>query len=424
MSRRLAAVAAWFAAIAMAQSVAAAQTMTLDDAFARVAATHPELRLAQARGDILAVEVDAASQRPALTAGVELENAPGIGNLEGVRGAETTLTLASVLERGGKPDARRTLARSRVDAQGLESEARRLDLLAEVARRYLAASAALHQRDIAVRDVALRQRTVAAARDRLQAGASPESVVLSAEAMLAVAELAQARATQQWIAARMHLAVLWGEPSPDFGIAAGNPLALPAVPDSAALAALLEGTPELQRFASERRIAEARLQLARTAATPDLGWQVGFRHLNEGDDLALVAGISMPLGSRRRAEPGIRAANAELAALQIEREAGKLSLHSTLQEAHGRYLVAQLEVTRLGDEVLPLLARAEAATERAWSAGAASYMELSQLQSELTTTHRRRLEVALEAQRALIEIQRLTGQAFVAGPANTQGTTP
>jgi cobalt-zinc-cadmium efflux system outer membrane protein len=197
---------------------------------------------------------------------------------------------------------------------------------------------------------------------------------------------------------------------------------LPAVPDAAALAALLEGTPELQRFASERRIAEARLQLARAAATPDLGWQLGLRHLNEGDDMALVAGASMPLGSRRRAEPGIRAANAELAALQIEREAGKLSLHSTLQEAHGRYLVAQLEVARLGDEVL--LARAEAAAERAWRAGAASYMELAQLQSEIGATRRRRLEVALEAQRALIEIQRLTGQAFVAGPANTQGTTP
>lgn len=424
MSMRLAATAAWFAAIAMAQSAAAAQTLTLDDAFARVATTHPELRLAEARGGILSTELEAASLRPALTAGVEVENAPGTGDLDGLRGAETTLTLASVLERGGKLDARRTLARSRFDAQGLEAEARRLDLLAEVARRYLAASAALHQREIAARDIAQRQRILAAARERLQAGASPESVVLTAEAGVAVAELAQARADQQWLAARSHLAVLWSEPAPDFDIAAGDPLALPAIPDAVALAALLENTPELQRFAGERRIAEARLRLARSVATPDVGWQVGVRHLNDGDDVALVAGISVPLGTRRRAEPGIRAANAELAALEIEREAGKLSLHSTLGEAHGRYLVARLEVARLGNEVLPLLARAEAAAERAWRAGAASYMEWAQLQSELTATQRRRLDVALEAQRVLIEIQRLTGQAFVAGPTNTQGNTP
>ena len=92
--------------------------------------------------------------------------------------------------------------------------------------------------------------------------------------------------------------------------------------------------------------------------------------------------------------------------------------------AHGRYRTAQLEVRRLEDDVLPKLGRAEAAAERAYRAGAISYLEWAQLQSERTTARRQQLDVALDAQRALIEIQRLTGQAFVAGPAPEQGTTP
>ena len=33
---------------------------------------------------------------------------------------------------------------------------------------------------------------------------------------------------------------------------------------------------------------EARVRLARTAATPDVDWQVGVRRLQEGGDMALV----------------------------------------------------------------------------------------------------------------------------------------
>jgi outer membrane protein, heavy metal efflux system len=59
------------------------------------------------------------------------------------------------------------------------------------------------------------------------------------------------------------------------------------------------------------------------------------------------------------------------------------------------------------------------------SAGAVSYLEWAQLQSERTAASRQQLDVALDAQRTLIEIQRLTGQAFVAADAApTQGNIP
>ncbi len=414
--------AAWPAA--STEPAVAANPLSLDDAMARVAQAHPTLELIGARGNLLAAERDGAVQRPPLVAGAQLENALGSGEYSDLDGAEFTLSLASVLERGGKLDARRTLVQSRIDALAIERESRRLDLLAEVARRYLAVSAAQRQGEIAEFDIVQRQRTVAAARRRLQAGASPESVVLTAEAALARAELARDRAGQQAAAALQHLAALWGEKDPQYAIVAGDPLLLPIVEDATALAALLERTPELAQFADERRIREARLQLARSSASADLEWQVGVRRLLTTDDTALVAGLSLPLGSRRRAGPEIRAAEAELATLEFEREARDLSLYSTLVEAHGRYRVAQFEVRRLHVEVLPKLARAETAAERAYRAGAISYLEWAQLQSERTAARRQQLDVAIDAQRALIEIQRLTGQPFVALAATEQGSTP
>lgn len=417
---RLAALAALASATCTSVHAQAPVPFTLDEAFARVAEFHPDLRLFDARGDVLRAERDASALRPALVAGATVENAFGSGDARGLRGAEISLTLASVLERGGKLDARRTLAQSRVDALAFEREAKRLDLLAEVARRYLALVAAQHQAQIARLDVSQRERSVEAARKRLHAGASPESVVLAAEAAQARAELEVARATQRADSARQHLAALWGERAPAFTDAAGDPLrlpALPALPAFAQLAEWLERTPEIAQFAGEQRIREARLQLARSAATPDLDWQVGVRRLGDGDDFGLLGSISIPLGASRRAEPGIRAAQAELSALEIEREAKGLSLYATLVEAEGRYRVARLEAERLQADVLPRLAKAEAAAARAYRAGATSYLEWAQLLSEHTAARRQRLDAALDAQRALIEIQRLTGQAFVAGEA-------
>ncbi len=417
MRLRLTAVAVFAALSCLSAAAQTPATLTLDDAFARVDQSHPDLRLLDGQRNVLSAERDLALLRPALMAGATVENALGSGDASGFKEAEISLTLAGVLERGGKLDARRTLAQTRIDALAVQRETRRLDLLAEVARRYLAINAAQAQRRIADLDVMQRQRTVAGARQRLVAGASPESVVLTAQAALARAEMERDRASQRGTSARQYLAALWGERNPVFAVAAGDPLALPAIAEFAELDALLASTPELARFADQQRIGEARLQLARSQSTPDLDWQVGVRRLQASDDFALIGSVSMPLGSARRAGPELRAAEAELALVGIERELQGLSLYSTLTEAHSRYRVAQFEVARLQSDVLPRLAKAEDAAERAYRGGAISYMEWAFLQSERTTARKQQLEAALDAQRALIEIQRLTGQAFVAGPA-------
>ena len=425
MRSRFAATAACVAAMLFTLSASAADRLTLDDAFARVEQAHPELRLAGGQRNVLNAELDRASFRPPLVVGASAENVLGTGEASGLSGAELTLTLASVLERGGKLDARRALVQSRIDSLAIQREAKRLDLLAEVARRYLAVVSAQKQREIADLDIAQRRRTVAGARERLNAGASPESVVLTAEAMLARAELERGRAVQREAGARQHLAALWGERDPDFQVVATNPMALPKVSGFDELTTWLARTPEIAQFAGEQRIREARLQLARTQATPDIDWQVDVRRLQATDDFGFVASASMPLGARTRAQPEIRVAEAELALLEIERESRNISLYSTLADAHARYLSAQLEVRRLASDVIPKLGRAEAAAERAYRAGAVSYIEWAQLQSERTSARKQQLEAALEAQRALIEIQRLTGQPFVAASAErVPGETP
>jgi len=415
------------AALAMAPCAHAQVTpppvpLTLDAAIDRVARTHPDLRLLPLQQEAARARLDAAGLAPPLVFGADIENALGTGDSRGVRSLETTVSLAGVLERGGKLDARRAVAQANIDALAPQREIIRLDMMAEVARRYLAITAAAARERIAQDDIEQRRRAVDAAQRRLTAGASPASTLMTAQAALAQAELDRDRALQEARSARLSLAALWNERSVAFDVVSGDPLRLPALQDFAQLADLLERTPELAVIAGEQRVREAQLQLASTQLRSDVSWQLGVRNDRASRDASLVGGFSIPLGAARRAEPEIRAARSELAMSALERQGRALQLHATLAEAHGRYGNARLEVTRMDSDVVPQLRRAEKAAETAWRAGAISYLEWSQLQAMRIEARQRQLDAALAGQSALIEIQRLTGQPLVA-PA-LQGTAP
>jgi len=423
MWKRLAALAALaIAPCAFAQAPSPPAPLTLDEAIGRVARLHPDLRLPALQRAAAEARHDGAGFKPPLAFGVEVENVLGTGTRRGFDGNEVTVSLAGVLERGGKLDARRAVAQANLDAVAPQREIARLDLMAEVARRYLAVTAADNRHRIALDDIEQRRRAVQAARLRLQAGASPASTLLTAQAALAQAELDRDRAIEAGRAARLSLAALWNAREADFDAVSGDPLQLPAVQDFRQLAQLLADTPELALIAGQARVREAQVQLARSQQRGDLSWQLGVRNDRASGDTALVGGFNLPLGGTRRAAPDIRAAQAELAMTALERESRSLQLHATLAEAHGRYRTARLEVRRLGSDVLPQLQRAEKSAETAWRAGAISYLEWAQLQAMRIEARQRQLDAALAAQTALIEIQRLSGQPLLANAS--EGTTP
>lgn len=422
MSFRLAALAAGLMLLAVA-SGAAAQPFTLEDAQERVAQFHPDLRLFVPRREGLEADARAAALRPPLEARVDLENVLGSGPLLGTRSAELTLSLAGVLERGGKREARRALAAARIDALGVQRAATQLDLLAEATRRYVDLAALQAQRPLLEEDLAQRRRIARAARQRFAAGAAPEASALAAEAEIAQAEARLARLAAQQAAAWRRLSLLWGAPV-DGAVreVAAVPESAPALPTLAELTARIAASPELLAFAGEARIREARLRLAETEASPDAAWNVGVRRLQDSGDTGLVAGFSLPLGTRQRAEPAIAAARAEREALGMQRESAALQLEAVAVDAWSQVESGALQADRLRAEVLPRLERAAAQSERAYRAGALSYLEWAAVQTDITTSRFALLEARVATQRALIELQRLTADSWTADNAREGDT--
>ena len=422
MSNRLAALAAGLMVLAVATG-AAAQPFTLEDAHERVVQFHPDLRLFVPRREGLEADARAADLRPPIEAQVDLENVLGSGPLQGTRSAEMTLSLAGVLERGGKREARRALAAARIDALSVQRAATQLDLLAEATRRYVDLAALQAQRPLLAEDLAQRRRIAHAARQRFAAGAAPEASALAAEAGIAQAEARLATLDAQQAAAWRRLSLLWGAPV-DGPVPEVTPVpeSPPALPTLAELTARIAESPELLAFADEARIREARLRLAETEASPDADWSVGVRRLQDGSDTGLVAGFSLPLGTRRRAEPAIAAARAEREALGMQRESAALQLEAVAVDAWSQVESGALQADRLRTEVLPRLERAAAQSERAYRAGALSYLEWAAVQTDITTSRFALLEARVATQRALIELQRLTAESWTASDAREGDT--
>ena len=413
-----------FAAAALASAclpATSAEPLRLDAAFARVIAHHPELAVLEVRAAGLAAERERAAQQPTLNVGASIENALGSGAAATFDGAEMTLSLSSVFERGGKRAARIAVAERRIDASALLREAKQIDLLAEVARRYLDVVAAHTQAGIAGDDLKRREQTEAAAEQRVAAGGAPISVQLAARAAKQRAAGERARAMRAEATAKRKLALMWAGDA-DFEIINGQLASLPAVADLDELMRLLERNPELRVFAHESRVHEARLQLARSNRVSDIEWQVGVRRLQAGSDWALVGSVTLPLGAGSRGRPDIDAVNSEIDAITFERDGTQRTLAAALTEAWGQMDAAVATARMLDEALIPTLIEAEQSAEGAYRRGALTYLEWAQLQDETTQARRERLAASLDAHRALIELQRLTGTSLAPSATTTQET--
>lgn len=393
---------------------AQAGELTLEAAMSRTVAAHPQLKIFGSRLQQLESESAASQLRPALTVGLDVENIAGSGPYSGTSEAEYTLTLAGVLERGMKREARRAVAVRRIDALGVERAAAELDLLAEVNRRYLDWVEASLMPSLTARAKDHQHSLVQSIRRRHQAGGVSEAVVLAAEAEAARWALEHEQALRETELAWQRLAVLWGhagtsEPVPEPSALPEN---FPALASMTDMLAKIRGIPDMEYFASTQRVQEAELRLIQADLSRNLEWRVGMRRLQGDSATALVAGISVPLGESSRLALRAAAERARQQSLTFERNARLQDLETVLIRMYGEAEGEHRRLSVLDTQVIPQLKAAAEKGMQAFQAGALSYMELAQIQRELWNADKERLATKVNFYRNLVELQRLTTESW------------
>ena len=396
---------------------ASADPISLNDALARALLQNPSLQAYAYESRVAEARILQAGIRPNPELSVGLEDFLGTGALAGVKSLQTTLQLSQVIDLGGSRARHVDVAQGERALADADYESKRVDVLAEVARRFIEAVADAERLATARRARELGEQTVAAVRQRVDAAVSSPLDLHKARTALARLQIDEEHAAHELAAHRLSLAAVLGETEPTFGPTQADLLRLPAVPEFVVLAARLEQSPALARFSVEARWREAQVRLAQSLRRSGLRVSGGLRRVENTDDFGLVAGLSIPLPVRDQQAGTIREARERQAQLAASTEALRLEMRATLFDVYQEMLHARTALTQLQQEVIPLAGETLALADQGYRAGRFSLLELLDAQKSLIELRGEVVAYAATFHLHVIEIERLLG-APLSGKAN------
>ena len=369
---------------------AAAQALTLRQALTLARDSDVGLTASEARIDAASGALRQAGASPNPSIGVDVENLPRSNFNVPFERTEATIYYQRTLERGDKREARTNVARADLEVVRLRRIVRGLDLFQNVETAWNEAVAAEGAVRIAEQQLAVLQefqvevrRRVEAARDPLFAGARVDTQVIQAEIALDQARLVAGNA-------RRALAAYWPNPTDqplDVAEFENTDPGLPELPAQSVDLALLEAM---------RETADAQITLERSRAVPDLTLRGGVRYIEQGRDLALVVGGSIPLGIYDTNRGNIERAEAERLAADREIAAARLARIRDTVRLQARIEANAAEAIRIEAEVLPKAEETVALVRDGFNRGGFSYLDVIDAQRALIDARVRRVE-ALKA---------------------------
>lgn len=346
---------------------------------------------------------------------VEVENFAGSGALAGVQSLETTLMLSQLLELGDKRRRREQAAARSIGLVEADYDIARLDVLAEVARRFIHVARDQALLEVAEEAVELADSNRAAVAERVTAGRAMQAQLSRAEIERARAAIQLEHREHELLAAKRRLAAAMGSAQTGFERVTADLFDLPATRPLDALLTELRGSPDLRRFISERRLRQAELELARARRVPDARVGAGVRRLEGIDEQALLLNFSMELPLFDRNQGNIRAARERLDQVAVAEDARYIEAQSLLFTTYQELRHARTETAMLRETVIPQARRALQSFESGYQSGRFSYLELADARHEFIELRGEAIRAAASYHTYLIEIERLTGLGFGVG---------
>lgn len=390
------------ATLAVPASAAFAEPITLEQAIAKAVEAAPSIRANEAAIAAARAGRVQAGVRPNPTVTVEGENLVGSGPYNVLGQAEITGTYSQTIERGGKRDARVAYAERDIGVAEASSRVARLELVSAVQRAFLDAVIAGYVVEIAETRLGVEIEMQREALRRVRGYKDPLFVETSASARVTQARLNLAEAQSRQTGARASLAAFWTASADDVetvgevlsGIPAARQLALADV--------------ELAQAAAAR--ASAAVTVEQTRARPDYTVSGGARFLRGTNDVALVAGITIPLGRFDRNQGNIARAQAEKLRIELTAEAERLDRLRRLASLGAEADAARTRADAIVREVYPQTIKALRQVREGYARGGFSFRDMQGAADAIIEAQAEWLNAVTRYRDLQTEIDRLTGR--------------
>lgn len=389
-----------------------ADPLTLKEAVKRAVASSPDLKARGAGIDAARAAQTQAQVSPNPTLSVDAENIGGTGSYSLFKQPELTVTYSQPIERGGKREARMTHASRGVDLAQAQARATRLDLAQQVQRAFIDVQIAEQLVWIADERLGLERAMQKEAIRRVRGYKDPLFVETRADARILEAELTAKEAKAKRASARTLLASYWGGSAETLVIDEG--IEKPAAADPA----LAEADAALYDAAIEQ--ARAQVVVEQSRGVQDYTVSGGARFLRETNDVAVVAGVSIPLGRFDRNQGNIERARADRQRLEYEAEANRLARLRRLASLRADADAARVRAEGIMQTVYPKAVKTLAQVREGYNRGGFRFSDVQDAADVIIDIQGQWAEAMTRYRDAQSEIDRLTGRFDAVPFAETQ----
>ena len=370
---------------ATTNALAEPKSLSLATATSNTLQNHPHFRQHEWQVKARQAQAVSAGLSPELRIQAQAENILGSGSTSGLNQGQTTVAISSVLEMGDKLSARTNEAQAAVILTESEHYVDALKIVGRLTRQYIKTLAQQQRLALASERVGLAQDALKLVSERVNRSATPPAERYRAKAAVYQAKLDEAAAAAQLKIEKHTLTLFWrsAASTPEFSLE--GTLNSPGVKQNfSQIYNQFLSSAHNEHLEKAIELEQARVALAKSADTPDVSWQVGVRRLQNMQDTALVASVSVPLFSQQRNRGAVAAAKAAEQVTYYAQTIRRREVKQILFQAFETQKLNHQRAEDLHKYILPNLSKALAETRTGYQQGIYNYQDwLSALQAEL-----------------------------------------
>jgi cobalt-zinc-cadmium efflux system outer membrane protein len=353
------------------------------------------------------------SLRPNPVLGAKVENFGGSDPLNRFEGAMTTFRISQLIELGDKRMKRTRLAEANHALSAWDYEAKRLEIITEVARRYIEVLADQRRVELSGQTLELSRQLYEIVKDRARAGIIPTVEVDKAVVRVSTEQILLYKTQQELESSRQQLCAMWGDSTPRFADALGELTVVEDIPTQDQLTNLVSQNPDIARWSAEISQRKAALELARSQAVPNMNVGAGIRRFNATDENALVFEVGLPVPIVDRNQGGRLQARYNLLEAKSQQEDVEVKVRTLLIANHKKLTGAHYEVVTLRDVTLPAARSAYDAARKAFEKGVTNFIDVLDADRTLVNSERHYVESLSAYHQILTTLEGLVGQSPV-----------
>jgi cobalt-zinc-cadmium efflux system outer membrane protein len=329
-------------------------------------------------------------------------------SLEKFGADEIEASVGQTFELGGKRKHRTEAAQIEVDVLVNAGEIARLELEAEIIRRFIPIATTTHKMDVLDSIIKITESTRDQIQRRVEAGGARTTDLVRIEIDIEQLQLERKELLLENKQARMKFAALGSSQNFSLINVTGELNHESSIPDLKTLQNAVDKNPVIMAYVIEQKKLEVERRQLSADASPDLNLSMGYLRNNEANSNSPTFGLSMSVPLFNRNTAAQKQAELRQKASGEQRENAYRLLMADIEGIHSQLEAIDLKLNSLQSSIVPKARKVYETLQEYYSAGSASFLDIAEAQAEMLRLRLELLDILQERAEKLTDLMQMT----------------